>query len=58
MLQADTEQMYQTWINALQQGIGSAIQANSHTLDFDDPQKSSNYNLLETKPQSQKPRYG
>lgn len=31
MLQADTEQMYQTWIVALQQGIGSAIQCNNNT---------------------------
>lgn len=31
MLQADTEHMYQTWIKALQQGIGSAIQGNGHT---------------------------
>lgn len=57
MLQADTEQMYQTWINALQQGIGSAIQANSHTLNSsEDSQKQSSYNLYESKPQSQKPR--
>ncbi|XP_065200219.1 arf-GAP with coiled-coil, ANK repeat and PH domain-containing protein 2 [Planococcus citri] len=57
MLQADTEQMYQTWIKALQQGIGSAIQGNSHSLNSSEEcQKQSNNNLLESIPQSQKPK--
>lgn len=39
MLQADSEDMYQAWIQALQQGIGAAIQ---HTND--DSHNSSNQN--------------
>lgn len=33
MLQADTEQLYQIWIKALQEGIGKAIQGNSGTIN-------------------------
>lgn len=43
MLQADTEQMYQIWIKALQQGIGSAIQGNNNTST-----RSSNAKQLNT----------
>lgn len=42
MLQADTEQMYQIWIKALQQGIGSAIQGNNNTSTRMDSRSQSN----------------
>ncbi|KAJ8928248.1 hypothetical protein NQ314_019198 [Rhamnusium bicolor] len=33
MLQADSKEMYESWIVALQKGIGAAIQRN-HTVDM------------------------
>lgn len=60
MLQADTDHMYQTWIKALQQGIGSAIQSNINTLNRSDDgstQFSSSNSTSESKQGQQKPRY-
>lgn len=59
MLQADTEQLYKTWITAFQQGIGSAIQGNNNTINKSNvTSQASNTNLsVETKHFNQKARY-
>lgn len=57
MLQADTEQMYQTWIKALQEGIGKAIQGNSGSINRSNSSKENNSKRLPTDTKRPKPRY-
>lgn len=57
MLQADTEQMHQTWIKALQEGIGKAIQGSGGSKNRSNSSNENDSTRLSADTKRLKPRY-